>query len=119
MPGRERRDQPVMLLLTNRSIPSSEVVAGRRQRGRARPRHHPTGELRPRRHNAIRGSRNPPAGRRLWPGGRALRGFGMLATMGPTRTEILSALALVGVLVFLMLVLVVWAIPPGGPPALQ
>ena len=51
--------------------------------------------------------------------GRRCRGFGMLAPMGPTRTEILSALALVGVLVFLMLVLVVWAIPPGGPPALQ
>jgi hypothetical protein len=48
-----------------------------------------------------------------------VRGLGMLAGMGPTRTEILSALALVGVLVFLMLVLVVWAIPPGGPPALQ
>jgi hypothetical protein len=43
----------------------------------------------------------------------------MLTPMGPTRTEILSALALVGVLVFLMLVLVAWAIPPGGPPALQ
>jgi len=39
--------------------------------------------------------------------------------MGPTRTEILGALALVGALVFLMLVLVVWAIPPGGAPALQ
>jgi hypothetical protein len=43
----------------------------------------------------------------------------MLAGMGPTRTEILGALTLVGVLVLLMLVLVWWAIPPGGPPALQ
>jgi hypothetical protein len=39
--------------------------------------------------------------------------------MGPTRGNILGAAALVGVLVFLMLVLVIWAIPPGGPPALQ
>jgi hypothetical protein len=39
--------------------------------------------------------------------------------MGPTRSNILGAVALVGVLVFIMLVLVVWAIPPGGPPALQ
>jgi hypothetical protein len=43
----------------------------------------------------------------------------MLAAMGPSRNEILSAAALVGVLVLLMLVLVVWAIPPGGAPALQ
>jgi hypothetical protein len=43
----------------------------------------------------------------------------MLTPMSPTRNEILSALALVGVLVLLMLVLVVWAVPPGGPPALQ
>jgi hypothetical protein len=48
-----------------------------------------------------------------------LASLGMLAVMGPTRTEILSALTLVGVLVLLMLVLVWWAIPPGGPPALQ
>ena len=39
--------------------------------------------------------------------------------MGPTRSNILGAAAFVGVLVFLMLVLVIWAIPPGGPPALQ
>jgi hypothetical protein len=39
--------------------------------------------------------------------------------MGPTRSNILGAAALVGVLVLLMLVLVIWAIPPGGPPALQ
>jgi len=39
--------------------------------------------------------------------------------MGPTRSNLLGAAALVGVLVLLMLVLVFWAIPPGGPPALQ
>ncbi len=39
--------------------------------------------------------------------------------MGPTRSNILGAAALVGVLVFILLVLVIWAIPPGGPPALQ
>jgi hypothetical protein len=39
--------------------------------------------------------------------------------MGPTRSNILGATLLVGVLVFLMLVLVIWAIPPGGPPVLQ
>lgn len=49
--------------------------------------------------------------------GRA--GLAMLAVMGPSRNEILGAAALVGVLVLLMLVLVWWAIPPGGPPALQ
>jgi hypothetical protein len=43
----------------------------------------------------------------------------MLARMGPSRSEIIGAAALVGVLVLLMLVLVIWAIPPGGPPALQ
>lgn len=53
------------------------------------------------------------------PPGRERAGLGMLALMGPTRTEILGALSLVGVLVLLMLVLVWWAIPPGGPPALQ
>ncbi len=31
----------------------------------------------------------------------------------------IGAAALFGLLVFLMLVLVIWAIPPGGPPALQ
>lgn len=44
---------------------------------------------------------------------------GMLTEMGPKRSDILGAIALVGVLVLLMLVLVIWAIPPGGPPALQ
>jgi hypothetical protein len=39
--------------------------------------------------------------------------------MGPTRSNVLGAAVLVGVLVLLMLVLVIWAIPPGGPPALQ
>jgi hypothetical protein len=39
--------------------------------------------------------------------------------MGPTRSNFLGAALLVGVLLFLMLVLVIWAIPPGGPPALQ
>jgi len=41
------------------------------------------------------------------------------AAMGPTRSNFLGAALLVGVLLFLMLVLVIWAIPPGGPPALQ
>ncbi len=69
-------------------------------------------------HHVITRSR-PPTAALPASAGRGDRGFGMLAVMGPTRTEILSALALVGVLVFLLLVLVVWAIPPGGPPALQ
>jgi hypothetical protein len=50
---------------------------------------------------------------------RGLPGLGILTGMGPSRSEILGAAALVGVLVLLMLVLVWWAIPPGGPPALQ
>ena len=53
------------------------------------------------------------------PGSTGSPGFGMLDEMGPSRNEILSAAALVGVLVLLMLVLVVWAVPPGGAPALQ
>ncbi len=50
---------------------------------------------------------------------RQAGGVGYPAAMGPTRSELLGAAALVGTLVFLMLVLVVWAVPPGGPPALQ
>jgi hypothetical protein len=42
-----------------------------------------------------------------------------LATMGPSRRELIGVALFVLILVVLVAVLVAFAIPPGGPPTLQ